>query len=510
MLAGLPEGVFQNHMVHHPLLQYQMLFPSLLMSIAKPPTGDDDSMKDHEEKVNPMDHLRFSALANQLAITQINQVLMDLVKDTPGDDLKKLKESQGAFMQLVRDGFAQISQELVKSTSIFANNTKLLSGQEKKLVTLHEVADKGFIETLSMTVDLQNFVKELSNATTSDAKELHGMLASIGDTLAKVHYVVGNITNDSLCCSKSDTPLVLENGVFPPTEAPPFTQDILTDIQGELRNLSKVLTEFIGVTKSREVDRDMVKVLIEKCSNASIGETEVDLSSVTKAIEEAFARNTGLIQPQVKNISEDLAQANFGLVKTQTDLKEIRDLLTTDYGKNDVGLQNLTTLTLLHFADLAAKIDSLYNVSIPTGRSKDATNCPDQYFAVDEECFHVATTQQVTFETAQATCDRYNSYLAEPKSLLTFLSVMETLQYNKSVDLWMGGKESRKEFSVGHEASIIKVVWEWIRKGDEIDHGWNYQSPIENGKCLMLKENGLQDGDCEDLKGFVCQSSPLT
>ncbi|XP_066981361.1 uncharacterized protein [Macrobrachium rosenbergii] len=459
MLAGLPEGVFQNHMVHHPLLQYQMLFPSLLMSIAKPPTGDDDSMKDHEEKVNAMDHLRFSALANQLAITQINQVLMDLVKDTAGDDLKKLKESQGAFMQLVRDGFAQLNQELVKSISIFANNTKLLSGQEKKLVSLHEVADKWFIETLLMAVNLQNSVKDLSNTTASDAKELHEMLASIGDTLEKVHYVVSKITDGSLCCSKSDIPPVIRDGAFPPTEAPLPSQDILTDIQGELRNLSKVLTEFIGVTKSREVDRDMVKVLIEKCSNASIGETEVDLSNITKAIEDAFARNSGLIQPQVRNISEDLGQANSGLAKTQTDLKEIRDILTTNYSKNEVGLQNLTVLTLLGFADLAAKIDSLYNISTPVGRSKDATNCPDQYFAVDEECFHVATTEQVTFEDARMTCEYHNSILAEPKSLLKFLSVMETLQYNKSVDLWMGGMKK------------FRAVFRWPR-------GFNYQGRL--------------------------------
>ncbi|XP_068200191.1 uncharacterized protein [Palaemon carinicauda] len=506
MVNGLPQGVFQDHMVHHPLLQYQMLFPSLLLSIAKPPTDDDDGINDYDGKVNPMDHLRFSALANQLAITQINQVLMDLVKDTPGDDIKKLKESQGTFMELIRDGFALLNQEITRSKSIFINNSKLLSEQDKKLETLEDVAAKGFIENLSKVVNLQNSLTDLSNKTSLNNKDFQRTLASIDDSIAKVHYAIGNITDDKLCCYKTGLPPVLE-GVLPTTEAPLLSHTILTDIQGELQNLSKALIEFIDVTRSREIDRDTMKVLIEKCSNASIGETDIDFSNITSVIEEAFAKNKEFIHPKVVKISEDLNITNDGLLEAKTNLQQIKEILTTKPSQDEAGLQDLTTLTLLGFANLTAKIENLFNQS--QARLKEETKCPAKYFAVNGECFFVTVESQVTYKNSSELCDSLGSILAEPKSILKFLSFMETFEYNKTVDLWMGGRKRSMTTSLSKEVKATVALWQWQTRKSDIDHGWNYECPSNNGDCLMLKENGLQDSDCEDEKGFVCQYPPL-
>nr|XP_045604655.1 C-type lectin domain family 10 member A-like isoform X2 [Procambarus clarkii] len=193
-----------NLMLGNPILQYQLLLNSILLPIMSPQqpfsgtVPDGGTVPEVGANVDLDDYLRMTALSNQLAITQLNQLVAELtesesstttcVKETEEEEDAKEHEYQKQLLQLVSEGFKILSREVVDSRNqvsggFSASNTK----QESSVAALLQTLAEGFNNTGSDVVDLRRRLDELDAAHRIEIQGLQATLKEVFDQLLLNH-----------------------------------------------------------------------------------------------------------------------------------------------------------------------------------------------------------------------------------------------------------------------------------------------------------------------------------
>ncbi|KAK7071233.1 hypothetical protein SK128_000325, partial [Halocaridina rubra] len=508
-MANYPEQVFQNHMVHHPLLQYQMLFPSLLMSLGAPPLGNDDEdlMFSAEGNVNSIDYLRFSALANQLAITQINQVLMDIVKEPGGDNLNALMEFQKSFLEIVNTGFSQMERRMAENKINIKTNNEIMLKQDAIMTSVQDMVAKGFLDSLSKMVEIHGSVKRQTSESLSNAKEVKGILSNIAGNIDQLNIVYRDLANSSVAWSSSEVKPAEDalDSTSQSTEESNAAKEALLQIQNHLQNLTNALENFITASlEAAEKGKESLETMKEYCTKAISQPPVIDLCNITQKVEDTLDNNLKEIQPQFQNLTQDVGKFDATLVEAREDLRGLHEALAANMTKSEGDLQNLRKLTESGFSDLLARIENLTTVAATSSPTTPASICPEEFFLAGEECFYLPIDDHLDHSSAVEACRQLDAHLADPDDVLDFIIVLKDLNFNASSGVWLGGEEKEPPKQDSESTSYHNTEWHWVPSKKKIDHGWNAGFPRKIAdSCLFFIARGLENGDCFDQRDYV-------
>nr|XP_045604646.1 uncharacterized protein LOC123762271 isoform X1 [Procambarus clarkii] len=474
-----------NLMLGNPILQYQLLLNSILLPIMSPQqpfsgtVPDGGTVPEVGANVDLDDYLRMTALSNQLAITQLNQLVAELtesesstttcVKETEEEEDAKEHEYQKQLLQLVSEGFKILSREVVDSRNqvsggFSASNTK----QESSVAALLQTLAEGFNNTGSDVVDLRRRLDELDAAHRIEIQELK---ETVKEEVAQLWK------NHSSLAEESSVAALLQ------TLAEGFnnTGSDVVDLRRQLDELDaahRIEIQGLQATLKEVFDQLLL-------NHSSLAKEALELAQVTAT----------------------------GLLKLQADFHNVTEALELVVGNFDKFTANFDNFT----SDFDNFTDNFINASSKSCMDDVVVaHCPDSFVLEGQECFWFSEeVEQLTWPQARKFCKNVGAELAQPEDPITFILAIRN--HIGEEELWVGGEEleveevteksSRSDTGVGLQLQLESTPWHWL-SGAEVSHGWLKGRPSAPGGvegCLTASKLGLNSAYCGKELRYICQ-----
>ncbi|XP_053639014.1 uncharacterized protein [Cherax quadricarinatus] len=476
-MANAPNLLLSHHLLGNPLLQYQLLLNSLLLPMVAPPEQFDGtvpestSVPDDGANVDMDDYLRMTALSNQLAITQLNQLVAQLAESDTGANCKDNKkgeqreqeaaqqrEYQRKLLQLISEGFKALSKELGHTKTQVASGFNLTAtGQESSKSMLLQALLEGFNNSNLDVADLRRQVESLS---VSFNIELQDLLETLKDETTQLF--------------KNHTHLV--------TELSSGVQD---------RVLEGFSNSSVEVATLRQQHQDL--------SDSHTTTMQELQETLLEEVAKMLKNHTVLIKGTL-----ELAQVTAtGLLKLQADYHNMTDILS-DF--------------ITNFDNFTATFPAMIPTSQKCEKNDSAVvaECPNQFFLVEEECFFFSgEEEQLTWAQARKFCRNVGGDLAEPHDPLVFILALRSRFGEEADELWVGGEEKQEvstpdtsfRSDTGVPLQEESALWHWL-SGAVVDHGWHKgrpSGPVGIESCLTVSKLSLNSAYCGKELRFVCE-----
>ncbi|XP_053639012.1 uncharacterized protein [Cherax quadricarinatus] len=537
-MANAPNLLLSHHLLGNPLLQYQLLLNSLLLPMVAPPEQFDGtvpestSVPDDGANVDMDDYLRMTALSNQLAITQLNQLVAQLAESDTGANCKDNKkgeqreqeaaqqrEYQRKLLQLISEGFKALSKELGHTKTQVASGFNLTAtGQESSKSMLLQALLEGFNNSNLDVADLRRQVESLSVSFNIELQDLLETLKDETTQLFKNHtHLVTELSSgvqdrvlEGFSNSSVEVATLRQQHQDLSDSHTTTMQDLLETLKEETTQLFKNHTYLVTELSSGVQDR-----VLEGFSNSS-----VEVATLRQQHQDLSDSHTTTIQELQETLLEEVAK----MLKNHTVLikgtLELAQVTATGLLKLQADYHNMTDI-LSDFITNFDNFTATFPAMIPTSQKCEKNDsvvaeCPNQFFLVEEECFFFSgEEEQLTWAQARKFCRNVGGDLAEPHDPLVFILALRSRFGEEADELWVGGEEKQEvstpdtsfRSDTGVPLQEESALWHWL-SGAVVDHGWHKgrpSGPVGIESCLTVSKLSLNSAYCGKELRFVCE-----
>lgn len=479
--AADPNLQLTHQLLGNPVLQYQLLMHSLILPLLTRTTpahspaggGGASSSPVGGAAAEEEDHLRMAVLANQLAVTQLNQLVMDLMDDTnskdrgeatypvgEGEKERNHQEHQAALeyqkklLHLLKEGFTAVHTEMTGAKDLLnAVLDATLAGQDSMMELQRRVlntASDGFANT---TVDVTRLRDDLHDLTSSHADQLGEFQETVQAAAVQTTRAQSEMLRDSTEALLGKVSTAVSQGFA-------NVSGDVASLRGEVHDLNATYAKH-----SQEA------LELTQVTAMGLLRLQADVNNLTATLEEALATFMNITSGVRKEEEE----------KKEDEKEEEKEASCSDAG--------------------------------------EGWRCPDGWFLAGKECFQASTDRlKLGWYQARESCMDLGGDLAAPEDVLSLILAVRK-HFGKIVGgMWVGGEKSMEEIfesprsDTGPAYDLFEdVSWRWI-SGKDVTHGWlrgRPQGPAGVNTCLTLSDLGLDNAYCEHTLRFLCQHEAL-